>query len=163
MIQASRCGFLFVWIYLPNRSSRRREAEASSMLKPKFPLALRLWKNFEIRSRCRHYLKPQTPSIKYVLTDQLTYSSSDWTRFGSVAFSCPNTNYSQTFGFWITRGFRPFKPCSDHEAWGGLRDIDAHLGAPTLHANEPYGLYSSLAPGYARGSLLFTHLFVNFL
>ena len=70
MIQASRCGFLFVWIYLPNRSSRRREAEASSMLKPKFPLALRLWKNFEIWSRCRHdYLKRQTPSIKYVLAD----------------------------------------------------------------------------------------------
>ena len=69
MIQASRW-FLFVWIYLPNRSSRRRDAEASSMLKPKFPLALRLWKNFEIRSRCRHdYLKRQTPSIKYVLAD----------------------------------------------------------------------------------------------
>ena len=132
MIQASRCGFLFVWIYLPNRSSRRREAEASSMLKPKFPLALRLWKNFEIWSRCRHdYLKRQTPSIKYVLADHSPQVAIEQVLVRSLlVVPTPIIRKHLVFGSHVDSGPSSFKPCSDHEAWEGLRDIDAHLGAP---------------------------------
>lgn len=80
--------FLFGYVY-PTRSSN---VVGKLKPKPKNPLALRLEKNSETRTRCHYH--PKIPSIKYVLTDQLTHSTSDWTRFSSVALSCPNSNRS---------------------------------------------------------------------
>lgn len=85
-----------------------------------------------------------------------TYSNIDSrSSFVLVAFGCPVTASPNAFvlATWI-----PALPCL---AWAMrlespcLRAIDAHLECSIVHANEPYGLYSSVALGYACLSACF--------